>query len=69
MVITNSGKAAALIIGSLYFYFMSKNMNGLFYVNTLCAIVSLLLIHNYFPESPKFYHMRREFNKARDILQ
>jgi len=68
IIISNSGRGVALILGALFFLEISKHQFWLFFLNVLLIVLTIQLILLYFPESPKYYYMSRKYRKARDIL-
>ena len=68
IIISNSGRGMALILGALFFLEISKHQFWLFFVNVAIIVLTIQLILLYFPESPKYFYMAKKYRKARDIL-
>lgn len=68
IIISNSGKGVALILGSIFFLDISKRQAFMFIFNIGLAGVVFLIIATYIPESPKYHYMMKQYRKAREIL-
>ncbi|CDW89803.1 organic cation [Stylonychia lemnae] len=69
IIISNSGKGVALIVGAMFFLQFSKNQFWLFFLNIIFAFMTIYLIVKYIPESPKYFYMMKKYRKAREILE
>lgn len=68
IIISNSGRGAALILGALFFLEISKRQFWLFFMNILFVLLTMALIFKYFPESPKYLYMLKKYRRSREIL-
>lgn len=68
IIISNSGKGVALIMGSLFFLEISRRQSFLLVVNIIITAGVFSLITTYIPESPKYYYMMKRYRKAREVL-
>eukprot|EP00347_Sterkiella_histriomuscorum_P024518 403330829 len=68
IIISNSGKGIALILGSLFFLDISKRQSFLLMFNLALAALVFSLISNFIPESPKYYYMMKKYRMARQVL-
>lgn len=61
IIISNSGKGIALIIGSMFFLEISRRQSLLIILNIIIASAVFSLIGTFIPESPKYYYMVRKY--------
>ena len=57
IIISNSGKGLALILGSMFFLEVSNQMFWFFIINSAIIGVIFLIASRELPESPKYYYM------------
>ncbi|TNV80203.1 hypothetical protein FGO68_gene13925 [Halteria grandinella] len=69
IIVSNIGKACCIIFGSVFFLGISRQQGELFGLELgLLGVIFLLVIGRGLPESPKYFHMQGNYNKARESL-
>jgi hypothetical protein len=68
IIISNSGRGVALILGALFFLEISKRQFWLFFFNLVVIALTIAMIIEYMPESPKYLYILKRYRKAREIL-